>query len=1229
MALDTTSQPDMASLVPVHTHGPYAFDHAALAAKSNAVPRAAEPPGSKYNVTESGKVVAKSNKGASRSVKIMEVVPDGATAWEIPAEKYLDQPVDKMLRGVAKAHAANTTGYLDWYGGSLKANKPLEPIGDIVCDTLICAVLVPDYNMDLEPDTPVVRTSVANFIHARVRQIWFEKTGIQIPPRDVQLKSIHELGVRQLKFASERERVAAGELKTESTGLKRDNARVKSERALLKRIRANDRGIAVPCRERALENVGVRVWMQTFKIALPNMRLASVLDIVGSGTLAAVGVYHREIDITVDCLGTVRKHDLISAMLKDGFRMEGDGEYDEDKKTIMDNDRFVGRSCLSCIYSVRPPPSTIAMADDSAKPKLATPESKLVLRTKVQYTKPVCNIEKRKLAGKVGTAMGLWGTLQFDKVSRARDLTTKEGYSRVETTIYANEACIPIDIAHNFIPRTVDDATAIMDEIVSHVPKEQVLLTPHALLWKNYTAVLHHSLVVVDSRYDRALVVFSINEVTECIAAIDVPNWSTAYKFVLQRLAIGNTHTDIITVHRGRDYTKPLKEKTKRKAEEDEKRRTKQKVAMDAFLQVERAIRERQAAATREEWPEIDEISDSDSVQSETPVEEPEDTVSEPAHSTFTQTPEPPCVYNAGWKAPRDGHGCLLTSERVLRVPLKSDQLGADGSYTPTTRLVTDHPGHCFRPALPPPGWNDDGTHIDDVGERESAIGIEWCKMDRKPSKHARKLVSEELDGILRERLTLTQEELRSVRSATGPLNADDCIKIGAAFYMPTFARDLAKEQLQRAGMEPNEYVVAEIHPYVDPRARQSYAKIVACVSKLPLDARPVLKKRVLDTIPKETDAQRMDRLRQSTATGKSERDGLIDKQLAEIRLADFCARLTKSKHGTQGHALDTVAVGERYAIVGVQILGSQSDDTHIVPGMVFFLQTGESDGILSVSSTMPLNAAIANKAESIKDAHLFANPSKKDERFLLDLTGNGGSIGTFERRETTRLNKHRKKGIVLEIAIGDSFSFAGDPTMPTAAANLNTEEAVPMETDSEKLAIVTVHDGDRKSTPVLAKGTVTEGAILEVLRIGTPITYNSRPLVPLEVQDVEGTRRVVFGASNIIEIKDHLLKGWSIYIERVFVKDVKPVIIPTGEWWKLAEVTYKTLPAISRKSVLDNAYVTGAKMVHNERKKPVWVVQTEDEKIYKFEHPNHAHTLKLTENIGRALDVGNWEWRR
>lgn len=91
-------------------------------------------------------------------------------------------------------------------------------------------------------------------------------------------------------------------------------------------------------------------------------------------------------------------------------------------------------------------------------------------------------------------------------------------------------------------------------------------------------------------------------------------------------------------------------------------------------------------------------------------------------------------------------------------------------------------------------------------------------------------------------------------------------------------------------------------------------------------------------------------------------------------------------------------------------ILGSQSDDAHIVPQMVFFLQAGESDDVLSVSSTTPLNAAISKKAESLKDAYLFPNPNKKDERFLLDLTGNGDSIGTFQRNETSRLTSTRRR---------------------------------------------------------------------------------------------------------------------------------------------------------------------------------------------------------------------------
>ena len=51
--------------------------------------------------------------------------------------------------------------------------------------------------------------------------------------------------------------------------------------------------------------------------------------------------------------------------------------------------------------------------------------------------------------------------------------------------------------------------------------------------------------------------------------------------------------------------------------------------------------------------------------------------------------------------------------------------------------------------------------------------------------------------------------------------------------------------------------------------------------------------------------------------------------------------------------------------------------------------------------------------------------------------------------------------------------------------------------------------------------------------------------------------------------------------------------------------------------------------MVENGRKTPVWVVQTADGEIYKFEHPNHAHPLKLKEHIGKKLDTANWCWKR
>ena len=146
-------------------------------------------------------------------------------------------------------------------------------------------------------------------------------------------------------------------------------------------------------------------------------------------------------------------------------------------------------------------------------------------------------------------------------------------------------------------------------------------------------------------------------------------------------------------------------------------------------------------------------------------------------------------------------------------------------------------------------------------------------------------------------------------------------------------------------------------------------------------------------------------------------------------------------------------------------------------------------------------------------------------------------------------------------------------------------------------------------------------------------LLLKSHARAPREIQGGDGELRVVFGAANVIHIKALLLKDSSIFVEKAFAKDIKPVVVQAGEWWVLAQAKYKSLPALARSTKLADATITGARVVENERRSPVWVVQTADQALYKFKHPNHAHSLDLSKNINKKLDTvasgGRVRWHR
>ena len=67
---------------------------------------------------------------------------------------------------------------------------------------------------------------------------------------------------------------------------------------------------------------------------------------------------------------------------------------------------------------------------------------------------------------------------------------------------------------------------ATLKRIVQYVDASLVYTTPYMCVWNAYCDSLVHSLVVVDSTQDAALIVYSFNELTQNISGQYISKWS-------------------------------------------------------------------------------------------------------------------------------------------------------------------------------------------------------------------------------------------------------------------------------------------------------------------------------------------------------------------------------------------------------------------------------------------------------------------------------------------------------------------------------------------------------------------------------------------------------------------------------------------------------------------------------------------------------------------------------
>ena len=646
---------------------------------------------------------------------------------EVCGSEYHARPLSTLMMDVVQAHCANDTAFLDYFSGSDPMNNSLVPINGAFCDTMILFFFVPEYHTlspgQTENSDGVVRDSHeqdgsetrkvrrikkahTNAIRSKIQTIFAEA--------DVELKLKDVLLVNSVVSLSGSRKVVQGDTKRDlqqerETGAIRTIEQENKDRHRLNRKlqESGFKDAPVPDRRLALEEeIGkqrkIEYYSQHVKIALPNQKLRPVLELVREGRLGKEGFYLQEIDITHDCAGTFRKWPtkaseeppaLVPSLIKNGFRMQTSLQPWCDK-TILKNDTSVSRH--TCSFMTRSNPNYAQVSEEKREKLGITFPMGLEQKSK-GYSKPCDNLEKRSLRARTGHHIQTSQNIMYDRVARGFDGTRGAGYTRVETTLNVFRPYAIPRLNHLDTPLNTEAAENVSAQVIQMIPKECVLRTPHELFFLNWCRNIKHCLIVVDARTDSATVVCAINSLTGTRASTELDTWSRNYRYVLERMGLGRTPTDIITMHRGRDYEK-LSKPNRRK-------RKRGKATQEIDASDSKSSQEGEEATFNDEPP-LTSSAASTQLESE--------------EGESINTLDMKCAYAPDYVIPKDKAGITVTSQRFFRMPEKLDQV----HLIPETRFHTDHLGKGFRTQELPPGWNRGGSKIGSIVLKDGKIQI-------------------------------------------------------------------------------------------------------------------------------------------------------------------------------------------------------------------------------------------------------------------------------------------------------------------------------------------------------------------------------------------------------------------------------------------------------------------------------------------------------------------------
>ena len=371
-----------------------------------------------------------------------------------------------MLETVGRSNALNRTGQVDYNALGNKDGLGLKSVTEKFVDNFVLAILVPDYNV-----------TSGKYVHCGSSN-----------------KSIREL------------LNSAGLEKCAVKAIDCRKAHSSPPDFMLKCIPFTDHTKIVES-----------YYFQEYKVATPNLEYQAVMNFVRAGEYNSIGMFLKDFDVTMDFAGSFNKDEVIEYLVKEcDFRVQGN-ENTLSPRTILDNDRFVGRNCLTYMEEV----------------------GGFVTRQKI-YNKLVQMLESQSVRSSIGCHWRDWVVQQGTRLSAARDKATQRGLTRAEVTVYIDESgAIPSEL---LIEET-------LLKIIEYVPNDLVYSTPFSKTWEVYCNSFIHSLICIDRKEDIGLLVYSLNQVTGKLSGQLINEFEKKWQWVLENLTLnGNIPVDVIDI---------------------------------------------------------------------------------------------------------------------------------------------------------------------------------------------------------------------------------------------------------------------------------------------------------------------------------------------------------------------------------------------------------------------------------------------------------------------------------------------------------------------------------------------------------------------------------------------------------------------------------------------------------------------------------------------------------